>query len=385
MSYYILPKINSQIVISPSIINTKLLNSYISYSLLQYVTTIKTQITTSILNSNDLSLNNFNEVTKYVNPCEYIFSKIPGSKYSVSKLKPSSNLFYDFLEVCTSLDVFDMYKNNYIRSLHISENISDTIECFEMLRENYDDKITSYNSFNSESINEINSIDEKFDFLVFERNYDDLNNYFIFLANCMSTILKSQMINGSCIIKIDNICYKPIIDFIYILCSLYDKVYILKPNSSNVTTFEKYIVCKNYQCKTDYCNINYYNLQSFIKTINSNNNNNDNDTIFSSFLNFETPYYFLSKIEDINVIIGYQQIESLDLISSILKNKNKEDKIETFRKTNIIKSIAWCEKHKIPYNKFSEKINIFLPLNKVTNESSEESQDINTSGVDLEL
>jgi len=372
MSYYILPKINSQIVISPSIINTKLLNSYISYSLLQYVTTIKTQITTSILNSNDLSLNNFNEVTKYVNPCEYIFSKIPGSKYSVSKLKPSSNLFYDFLEVCTSLDVFDMYKNNYIRSLHISENISDTIECFEMLRENYDDKITSYSSFNSESINEINSIDEKFDFLVFERNYDDLNNYFIFLANCMSTIFKCQMINGSCIIKIDNICYKPIIDFIYILCSLYDKVYILKPNSSNVTTFEKYIVCKNYQCKTDYCNINYYNLQSFIKTINSNNNNNDNDTIFSSFLNFETPYYFLSKIEDINVIIGYKQIESLDLISSILKNKNKEDKIETFRKTNIIKSIAWCEKHKIPCNRFSEKVNIFLPL---VNKNKEDKAD----------
>lgn len=367
MSYYILPKINNQIVINPSKTTEEILNPYISHSLLQYIKTIKYHINKSILDSEDLSFNNYNEITKYINPCEYIFSKIPGSKYSVSKLKPASNLFYDFLEVCSVLNVFDSYNNSSIHSLHISNSISDTIECFEMLRENYEDKITSYNNFNDETINEINNFQEKFDFLVFEEDFADLNNYFLFLAKCMLTILKCQIKNGSCIIKINNTCFKPVIDLIYILSSLYDKVYILKPNSSNITTFEKYIVCKNYQCKTDFCRVNYYTLHAFIK----NNNNN----IIDSFLDYDTPYYFLSKIDDINVIIGHQQIESLDLISNILKNKNREDRIEAFRKTNIIKSIAWCEKHKIPCNKFSEKVNIFLPLNKANYESVEKDID----------
>lgn len=379
MSYYILPKINNQIVINPSKTSEELFNPYISHSLLQYITTIKSHINKSILGLDDLSFNNYNEIIKYINPCEYIFSKIPGSKYSVSKLKPTSNLFYNFLEVCSALNVFDIYTNTSIHSLHISNSISDTIECFEMLRENYEDKITSYTNFNDETISEINNFQNKFDFLVFEEEYTTLNNYFTFLAKCMLVILKCQMKNGSCIIKIDNTCYKPVIDLIYILSSLYDKVYILKPNSTNITTFEKYIVCKNYQCKTDFCRVNYYTLYTFIK----NTNNDNNNTIIDSFLDYNTPCYFLSKIDDINVIIGHQQIESLDIISNILKNKNREDKIESFRKTNIIKSIAWCEKYKIPCNKFSEKVNIFLPLNKDNYESAKE--DFENHEIVLEL
>jgi hypothetical protein len=65
-----------------------------------------------------------------------------------------------------------------------------------------------------------------------------------------------------------------------------------------------------------------------------------------------------------NIIIGQQQLESLDMIINIIKNKNKEDKIETIKKTSIQKSVSWCEKYKIPCNKFSEKTNIFLPINK---------------------
>jgi hypothetical protein len=52
------------------------------------------------------------------------------------------------------------------------------------------------------------------------------------------------------------------------------------------------------------------------------------------------------------------------LVINILKNKNKEDKIETLKKMNIQKSVLWCEKYKIPCNKFFEKTNIFLPIIK---------------------
>ena len=83
-----------------------------------------------------------------------------------------------------------------------------------------------------------------------------------------------------------------------------------------------------------------------------------------SILDHEIPYYFITKINDINTILGNQQLESFNLVINLLKNKNKEEKIQIIKKTCIQKSVLWCEKFKIPCNKFSEKINIFLPIVK---------------------
>ena len=84
------------------------------------------------------------------------------------------------------------------------------------------------------------------------------------------------------------------------------------------------------------------------------------------------------KINDINNIIGQQQLESLDLIMNTLKNKNKDDKIELIQKSNIQKSVAWCEKYKIPCNKFFEKTNIFLPIIKEPKPNKEDNDIVDT-------
>jgi hypothetical protein len=174
--------------------------------------------------------------------------------------------------------------------------------------------------------------------------------------------LRNQESEGSCVIKIDSIFHKIEVDILYILSSLYDKVYILKPNTSNITTFEKYIICKNFQVNDSKINsfrYNYYKLVIFLKKLEGKN--------IISILDLNIPYYFITKINDMNIIIGQQQLESLDLIINILKNKNKEDKIEIIKRNNIQKSVNWCEKHKIPCNKFTEKINMFFPINKEQN------------------
>jgi hypothetical protein len=166
-----------------------------------------------------------------------------------------------------------------------------------------------------------------------------------------------QLFGGNIIIKVDNIFYKPVVDMLYILSSLYEKVYITKPNTNNITSFDKYIVCKNFLLGDhfeNYLNLNYYRLIIFIKKL--------DNRLIKQILNFEIPYYFKIKINDLNIIIGQQQLESLDQIITIYKNKNKEDKIESIKKSNIQKSVSWCEKYKIPCNKFTEKINIFLPI-----------------------
>jgi hypothetical protein len=47
---------------------------------------------------------------------------------------------------------------------------------------------------------------------------------------------------------------------------------------------------------------------------------------------------------------------------SLFKSKSKEEKCELWKKNNIQKCIKWCEKFKIPYNKFTDRVNIFLQL-----------------------
>ena len=354
MSYYIIPKINSNIMVKPKYSN-ELCKPYISSSLLYYYNQIKNQIIDMIGNI-DISNNNFDDAIKIINPYEFIFSKVPGSKFSVSKLKPKTNLFYDLLEIYNNLNIFESYKAHSIQTLHISPNYSDSVDCFEILRENYHDTMLFLKKYNFDS----SIIDAtKLDFIFYETDY---NNYFYSIIEILAIILKNQAYKGTSIIKIGEIFHKPVIDALYFLTSLYEKVHICKSSTNNITSFDKYIVCKNFLHNEDsklYLKLNYYTLLVFIKNL-------DNKNI-TQILDFNIPFYFKNKIDELNIIIGQQQIEALDQIVLLYKNKNKDDKIEIIKKNNIQKSVTWCEKFKIPCNKFTEKTNIFLPIiNEIT-------------------
>ena len=354
MSYYILPKINNNLIVNPKFDNDNC-TVYCSFSLYNYYNSIKSQIDSICLNEPDL-VYNYNELIKIVNPYEYVFFTVPGSKYSVSKLKPNTNDFYDLLEIFMTLNILDLYNN---KSLHFSLDNVDTIDCIEMLRENYDDDvIINLNENDEEIYKTINDL--KFDIMFFNKAHNDINSYIINFIKFVMNILRYQEFGGTSIIKIDYIFHKPIIDLLYLLSSLFEKVYIIKPNTSNITTFEKYIVCKNFngsaETKLELYRNNYYNLSNFIKNLNNNN--------ITSIIDNDIQYYFINKIDDMNIILGHQQLESLNQIINILKNKNKEEKIENIKKTSIQKAVTWCEKFKIPCNRFSEKTNIFLPIIK---------------------
>ena len=366
MSYFIIPKINNIITVNPTVEeNTgKDPSIHLSHSLFNYYNILHRKIISTCVSDReldiaclDLSYNSYDNLIRSVNPYEYIFSKVPGSRFSVSKLKPQTALFYDFLEVSMSLNVWDTYKATSIKTLHITPNNSDTVECFEMLRENYSDQISIYDEINEETVAAIG--DEKFDFMFLDTKTKNTTVYNISFIENLMTILRNQQIDGSCIIKISHIFYKPIADILFILSSLYDRVYVLKPNSSNVTTFEKYVVCKNFQVnetKTKIFKLNYIRLAMTLKKYAHKK--------ITSILDSEAPYYFTMKLNDINMIIGQQQLESLTVILNLLKNKNKEEKGDIMKKNNIQKAVSWCEKYKIPCNKFTEKTNMFLPINK---------------------
>jgi hypothetical protein len=114
-------------------------------------------------------------------------------------------------------------------------------------------------------------------------------------------------------------------------------------------------------------------LENSLKSIIINNLSTENN--IHSIIENEIPYYFSNKIEEINAVIGQQQLEAYDQIINIFKNKNKDDKIETLKRNHIQKCIQWCEKNQLPHNKFVERINIFLNAKK-KDDNVEEREDI---------
>ena len=361
MSYYTLPKNNNTIQITPTY-NEDVCSVYTSSSLLNYYNDIKNQYI-NIFTLDKESYKNFNEVIKIINPYEYVYSKVPGSKFSVSKLKYTTSVFYDFFEIATIMNIFDSFKEKNINILNVGFRNNNITECIEMMRENYTDNILAFDEINN---NEFEIIQKyNFDFLFFDNidsnNIYDINSYCIDLIKNIMVILKNQNKQGISLIKITHIFYKPVVDIIYILTCLFEKVYIIKSTTSNVINFDKYLVCKNFQIndvKRELYDINYLKLYEVLLNLNLNLNARRNVV---SLINYDIPYYFINKIDELNNIIGQQQLENMSQIINILNNKNKDEKIESLKKLNIQKSVTWCEKFKIPYNKFIEKTNIFLP------------------------
>jgi hypothetical protein len=383
MSYYILPKTNNNIHINVQNHNVEINyvktndenKLYVSNTLYNYYYDIMKEINFFFIDNeisycilNELSFNTLEEFVRIVNPYEYIHTVVTGSKISVSKLKTDTNIFYDFLEIIITLNLLES-KQKDIQLLLISKNYKDIIQCIELVRENNNDQKIFFHEINDTYFHSINNNNiEYYDFMFFEANTETNDTYIIDLIKFIMIIFKQMKNNGICIIKIDAIFYKPIVDILYLLSSCFEKVYIIKPNTNNITTFEKYIVCKYFilnENKNKLYNLNYHTLGEYLLNFNFNLKHEK----IRSLIDSDTPCYFINKINDINTIIGQQQLESLHQIINILNSRNKNDKIELMKKTNIQKCVNWCEKFKLPCNKFTEKTNMFLPVSK-ENENS---------------
>ena len=347
MSYYIIPKTN-RVSISPQYSRTEQLVC-ISKTLFNYYKQSKELFCET---TDDYI---FEDVLKNSNPFEFLYSKVPGVNMGVSKLIGKSNTFYDFTEIICTLNIFDDLKTPITKTLHITPNYLDTMECVDSVTRGVDNH---YNKIEEELYNVSN---KKYNFIFLEpaiNSFEGLNHYIFDMIKCLYVIMRRQSVNGTCIIKIDTVFHKPIVDMLYILSSMYEKVYLIKPTSSNVATFEKYIVCIDFITHDKVVETNCQIISNIFSK------QYDFQTNIVSLIKSNTPLYFTNKLDDINIIIGQQQLDFLDQIVNIYKTKNKSDKLEIIRKANIQKSIVWCEKFKIPCNKFNERTNIFLPLNE---------------------
>lgn len=387
MSYYILPSTNSSININNISIQEGENNIVISKSLCYYLNMMKKQIDNYNLN--------WDIYKKYTNPYEYIHSIIPSTKFSISKLKPISRSFYKLIEITSLLHLLDDCPNN-IKSFHLAEGPGGFIEAIQMLR--YNDKDIYYGMTLIDDENDIipgwkksyshlskfnniiieSGVDNKgdlfnvknllychdrykssmnlitgdggFDFSIDFNKQETIANKLIFCQVCFAIAMQS--LDGNFILKIFDIFTEITLDIIYLLTLLYKKVYIVKPNSSRYANSERYIVCKKFKLENSTKLVE--RMSELYPTLNS------NDSI-KRFLNIKIPYILINKIEDINAIIGQQQLECI-LSTFYLIDNPKQDKLEQIKKNNIQKCIQWCIKYKIPYNKNLYYLNSFLQL-----------------------
>jgi len=388
MSYFLLPNIIN--TISPDNLEIKKgeQDYVISKSLAKYLNSMKTQI--------DNYQNEWDQYKKYTNTYEYIHTPIPYSKLSVCKLKPLSRSFYKLIEI---LNIFNIdFGSDPIKSFQLAEGPGGFVEALITYRENDNTKnskdiyygMTLIND-NDENIpgwkkskhflnkhpnikiitgkdktgnllnvdnlwycynNFKNSIDfitgdGGFDFSINFNEQERLSVNLIFAQIVYAIAMQKK--GGKFIIKIFDIFTQITIDLLYILSSLYEKCYIVKPHTSRSANAEKYIVCKNFKLDNTYELIKKFS--DFFTNLQENN--------ISTILNIKLPYLYINKIEDINAILGQQQLENILSTLHILDN-NKPDRLDSIKKNNILKCIQYCIKYKLPYHKNINQHNMFI-------------------------
>lgn len=379
MTYYLLPKSSPYIHNYIDVIfDDKLPTISLSYSLSNYLTIMKEKI--------DIHSNEWDTYKKYTNPYEFIHTIIPGKNKSVSKYKPLSRSYFKMIEIMNLLKVF-FNVDKPINSFHLAEGPGGFIEALSHIRKNPEDKYIGMTIINNEDSNvpgwkksnaflsknknvfiesaadktgdllsidnftycynnyansmEIITADGGFDFSE-DFNKQEINITQLLFAQIAYAIIMQKR-NGVFILKIFDCFMQHTIDLLYILSSFYDKVYIIKPNTSRYANSEKYIVCKNFIFNN---NSQYYYqlfLNPFINMIN-------NNKPIIRFMTIDVSLYFISKIQEYNAIFGQQQLENIYHTFSIINNKSKFEKYNTNIKNNIIKCIHWCNKFNIETN-----------------------------------
>lgn len=262
----------------------------------------------------------------------------------VAKQRYTTNTYFEFIELISFLNLnnqcsdenLNVYinsdNNNYIQDAIIHHRSQKNIILQDRFHISHD-------------------FEERFNLIIFSYTLNfQVDTHFI-LSESIKLIINSLTNNGCLILKIPHLNSLLTNQFIYLLTYLFDKTYLIKPLTSNAISNEKYIICKSYMPnrKIDGLFKNGWTLKSIINT--------------------QLPIYFINKLRDVNIIIGQKNIDTINVVLNLLLNKVDIDKLHLYQKNNLMKCISWCEKFKIPANKFSQQINIFLSKNNKVSES----------------
>ena len=328
---------------------------------------------------------------RYTNPYEYIHTNVPEKKKSVCKYKPLSRSYFKMIEITQFFRLLDKLTpnpSNSIYTFHLAEGPGGFIEALIHLRNNKNDKYIGMTILNDDKDPNIPGWKKSQQFLkdhenVFIENGKDGTGNILSIENfdyCyqrygnsmhiltgdggfdfsldfnkqeqnISKLLFSQIAyamimqkhRGCFVLKIFDCFMAHSADLLALLSSVYEKVYITKPQTSRYANSEKYIVCKYFIYKSS-SNL-YPVLRKILLEIIS------NEEHVNRYLNRPLTSMFLGKIEEANAIFGQQQIENINYtLNLILEDNTKKDLL---LKNNIQKCVSWCMKYHVLYNNLS--------------------------------
>jgi 23S rRNA U2552 (ribose-2'-O)-methylase RlmE/FtsJ len=339
----------------------------------------------------------WDSMKRYTNPCEYIHTIVPGKKKSVAKRKPLSRSYFKMIELVNYFKLLEKSKSDVpLNSFHLAEGPGGFIEALAHIRNNDEDKYIGMSILDDANDTSIpawkkskqflqdypqvyieNGIDETGDILSLvnleycrnkygntmdiitgDGGFDfsiDFNNQ----EHSIGKLLYGQVIyalvmqkpGGSFILKLFDCFMSHTLDMLALLSSMYEKVFITKPQTSRFANSEKYIVCKNFIGNN--AETIYPYLESSFKSILQKEQN------MFRLLNISLPLLFTTKIEEYNAIFGQQQIENIHYTLSLMDCKNQQEKLNTLVKTNVKKSMEWCVRYNVLFNNISFHNNSF--------------------------
>jgi len=211
---------------------------------------------------------------------------------------------------------------------------------------------------------------QSIDFITADGGFDfssDFNNQEILAMNLIAAevfyAISMQKVGGTFVLKIFDMFTRVTIDLLQMLCMAYDDVIIFKPNTSRIANSEKYVVCKRFNIK---CVEERMDMIGKIRTFFTRvgfNPSHAQDRPPPSVTGVLKPgthnTHMLSRIEEINAILGQQQIENIISTVSLVQFKTN-DRLENYKKLHVQKCVAWCDKYEVPCNKNLISTNTFM-------------------------
>ena len=330
MTYYSI----SSTVLSLDRIHCKLspiyLKTIISPSLFYYWTEIILQCK---------KIKDWNLISKQYNSYIFLHDKITNSNNSYTKFGDKyTNVFYEIIETISNIP-YDAGQLKYF--YHFGPQCENIKQAFLYVSKGQIQNHICYpnvsfqNSFNQVTINSYYS---EFITLSSLETNEYLHAVDILKQLCIALCIQKN--KGIMIFKLNTIFQSLTIDILYLVCSLYEKVYITKPVCDNPCTFSKYIICTGfiYQPSREILVSTFQSLHFYLCNLVA-------YQYVERILSIQIPLQFMNKMEELNSMFGQPCLEH---IQYILNNKCdiKVDKL----KFDLQKCNDWCIKYKVQTN-----------------------------------
>ena len=287
------------------------------------------------------------------------------SKFLNLKDKKPQILSLDFYKIWEILFMFELFNNDIPLKTYVIDDNGVSIQSVLLFREKYakNNKNDEYHILKSEKINDdffnyynkshnIYKNDklksDKMDLIVSGVNfeYDNENiieqTYFTTLFKNLSETISTQKKNGSAIFKIFETFTNISIKIISILSALYEKVFIIKPYTSRVSTSEKFIVCIGFKYNDK--DKEYITAIKKIEDIQNIMNKNPKLKLSDIFKSSNIDNSYKARIIKLNIMITNIVFKGISENINFVNGQNYYgDKYQQYREEQINANNYWIE------------------------------------------